>query len=793
MDKLLKQIFLIFLLLPADPAWNQIVVQGTIQDRETGQFLPAANIQIEGTYRGTITNEQGEFRLPLDDLPVTLIISYIGYATSRLEITKSSPRYLAISLQPIAYEMEPIVVTDEDPALRIMREVIRRKQKWRAGLQTFQAEAYTRLVLENDTSITSIMESISTAYWDKGRGIREIVRSRRQTSNLTENENFASVGIITNLYDDNIEIAGFILIGVTHPEALDHYHFHLEGTRKRDEKLIYDISVKPKSKLQPTFEGRIAVLDSVYALLEVDLKPGEAVLFPTPIQNFDLHYVQQFNNFGTEYWLPIDIRVNGSIKIGFIGLQFPNIIIKRISRLTDYQINVSLPDSLYRLEQTVTVDSSRLHVNPDTVFTANPEVVPYSTEEQTAYTRLDSTMTLVKAYKPSGPLARFVKMEVEDGNEDSETGTNQNILSNISPIVTFDRVDAFTIGLNKDIDISQINFHLFAGYKTGRKDWFYGAKADIPIKKNKQWQLLLKYYDKTDTRYSSNAYPMLFTSIHTLLGYRDYFDFYRNKKFHLSTSYAFSAVNSRITLGYNYETHRSLEKNSDFNILGRNIVQRENPAIPEGRLQSLQFEFFSDEEYIPLGFIGQNYWKLFAEFSSPEFLDSDFDFLRLALMVDVRIATFLRRRLLPNTLDIHFVGGTHQGELPPQRFGMIDGTLKIFSPFSVLRTLNSLSYEGEDYLGIFWEHNFRTVPFELLGLRFLAERNIGIILHGASANTRISGDTRQTLAYMPVLPEKTHHELGLSINGIFDLFRIDFTHRLDSPDFWIGFSFSRLF
>jgi hypothetical protein len=277
------------------------------------------------------------------------------------------------------------------------------------------------------------------------------------------------------------------------------------------------------------------------------------------------------------------------------------------------------------------------------------------------------------------------------------------------------------------------------------------------------------------------------------LGYRDYFDFYRNRKFHLAGSYAFSQVKSRITLGYNYEKHRSLAKNTDFNIFGRDITQRENPAIPEGRLQSLQIEFFSEEEYIPLGIVGQNYWKLFAEFSSPELFDSDFDFVRLMLMVDFRIPTFLRRRLLPNTLDIHLIAGTHQGELPPQRFGIIDGTLQIFSPFSVMRSLLSKSYEGEKYFGVFWEHNFRTVPFELIGLRFLATRNIGILLHGAAAKTWISDETLQTLNYTPVYPNQFHYELGLSINSIFDLFRIDFTERLDKPDFYVGLSFTRFF
>jgi hypothetical protein len=773
-------------------AQSQHSIGGTIQDAESGEFLPAANIQIAGTLKGTISNQQGDFSLTLDSLPATLIVSYIGYATARVSITDISPRNLIISLQPIAYELEPIIVTGEDPAIRIMREVIRRKALWRSTLNSFAARAYTRLVLENDTSITSIMESISTVYWDRERGIREVVHSRRQTSNMAENENFASVGIITNLYDDNIEIAGFDIIGVTHPDALDHYHFQLEGQRRRDKQIIYDISVRPKSKLQPTFVGKIAVLDSAFALLEVDLTPSDAVLFPTPIKDFSIRYIQQFNNFGTDYWLPIDMRVMGSIKIGFIGLQFPKIIIKRLSRLTDYQINSQLPDSLFEKEESVTIDSTRIQADPDSVFTANPEVIPYSDPEKQAYGSLDSTMTLEKAYRPTGPLARFVEVETDSEEGDSEKPRN-TLLYNISPILTYDRVDEATIGLNKGFKTTQLNLKLFGGYKTGRSDWFYGGELRITPERLKPWQFLFKYYDKTDTRYESNTYPLLFTSIHTFLGYRDYFDFYRNRKFHATASFHVSGLSSRFRLGMNLERHQSLQKSTDYNVLGRDIVQRENPQIPEGNLNSLEFEFISDEDYIPWGIVGQNFWKLYLEYSSPDVMNSEFDFLRVAITGDFRIPTFLRRRLLPNTLDVHLVAATSRGDLPPQRFSSIDGTLQIFSPFSVLRTLISKAYEGEKHFGIFWEHNFRTVPFELLGLQSIARNNISIILHGASARSWISEETLQNLSYTPVYVEQFHHELGLSVNGLFDLFRFDFTQRLDQKDFYIGFSFSRLF
>ncbi len=38
-----------------------------------------------------------------------------------------------------------------------------------------------------------------------------------------------------------------------------------------------------------------------------------------------------------------------------------------------------------------------------------------------------------------------------------------------------------------------------------------------------------------------------------------------------------------------------------------------------------------------------------------------------------------------------------------------------------------------------------------------------------------------------------HHEAGLSVNGLFDFLRVDFSKRLDQPGYFVGFSVARFF
>ena len=133
------------------------------------------------------------------------------------------------------------------------------------------------------------------------------------------------------------------------------------------------------------------------------------------------------------------------------------------------------------------------------------------------------------------------------------------------------------------------------------------------------------------------------------------------------------------------------------------------------------------------------------------------------------------------------------GKLPVQRYGIVDANFVVFAPFSTLKTLYGTPYVGEEYLGIFWEHNFRTVPFELLGLMSLARKGIGVIVGGAHGRTWAS----QEVLNQPVFPYKYidhfHHEVSLSINSIFNLLRLDTAYRLDEPDFYIGVAFARFF
>ncbi len=64
-------------------------IKGQVTDKETQDPLIGANILIQGTSRGTITDFDGSFELKADELPITIEISYLGYTPLEFNITEA--------------------------------------------------------------------------------------------------------------------------------------------------------------------------------------------------------------------------------------------------------------------------------------------------------------------------------------------------------------------------------------------------------------------------------------------------------------------------------------------------------------------------------------------------------------------------------------------------------------------------------------------------------------------------------------------------------------------------------
>src|SRR5690606_26803248 len=178
-------------------------------------------------------------------------------------------------------------------------------------------------------------------------------------------------------------------------------------------------------------------------------------------------------------------------------------------------------------------------------------------------------------------------------------------------------------------------------------------------------------------------------------------------------------------------------------------------------------------------------------------LGSDFGFTTFATAIDWRFATFGRRRLIPNTLELRLVAGASTGDVPRQRLGIVDGSMGVYRPFGVLHTRTGVPYQGDRHAGLFWEHNFRTVPFELLELRRLARKGYSLIVFGGHARTWLDREPPEELSLdagpAPYVADGWHHEVRVSLSGILILFRVVEAKLLGADGSTVGIGATRMF
>jgi hypothetical protein len=495
-------------------------------------------------------------------------------------------------------------------------------------------------------------------------------------------DSFPAAVFVENLYDDNVEVAGHRLMGVTHPEALDTYDFALAGRRRMDNRTVYDIDVRSRSPRSSAFTGRIAVLDEVYAMLEADLRPNASFIFPPPLRLFKVRYRQQFRNFGGRYWLPVGNRANLELDIGIVGFRIPSIRGEQVSRLSNYDVNLDLPDSLYQIKTQTTVDSAS--VRADTLFASSGLAISLEPEEEKAYATIDETQTLEKVFKPEGFLARLL-IRGNNGDAKGDDGSPRDgkkkngkrrtgpFSFGAKPKLWFNRVDATRIGgqvTSKSMPY-HLNLNAGLGYSAGPGSWNRTATL------RKGWGRLathLSHFDGIEPRYHSDLYSQFSASSVTLAGKDDYFDYIDTRRWRGGIGFDARRPDTTLRLELNAERHRSIAKTTDYSLV-RTFTQRANPTVDAGDLRSVIFSLSHVHEDGPPSLFGQRKVAIQVEHTSPSVFSSDFDFTRIHFLAAWKFPTFYSRRLIPNVLDLRIIASASRGHLPRQRFSILDISL----------------------------------------------------------------------------------------------------------------------
>lgn len=87
-------------------------IKGKVTDT-SGSVLPYINVLVKGTTNGTVTDDNGEFSISVKSLPITLVVSSMGFATKEVKV--ASTKYLTIIVADDNALEEVVVIGSRNP------------------------------------------------------------------------------------------------------------------------------------------------------------------------------------------------------------------------------------------------------------------------------------------------------------------------------------------------------------------------------------------------------------------------------------------------------------------------------------------------------------------------------------------------------------------------------------------------------------------------------------------------------------------------------------------------------
>ncbi|MEI6595845.1 MAG: carboxypeptidase-like regulatory domain-containing protein [Bacteroidota bacterium] len=92
-------------------AQNNLVINGVVRDKKSGERLVGVTVGVKGSIKGAITDFDGTFSLKAVSFPVTIIISYMGFEKLEMVVTNSS-KALDIKITESSRNLNEVQITD---------------------------------------------------------------------------------------------------------------------------------------------------------------------------------------------------------------------------------------------------------------------------------------------------------------------------------------------------------------------------------------------------------------------------------------------------------------------------------------------------------------------------------------------------------------------------------------------------------------------------------------------------------------------------------------------------------
>ncbi|WP_431132438.1 DUF5686 family protein [Psychroserpens mesophilus] len=568
----MKKILVLILLL-AFKSFSQNGLSFTIVDFETNEPIAFANIIFnDDVYSGTISDIDGMFYAP--NTVKTFTISYVGYASQRLDISDLSSNTIALKKE-ISTLDEVVITNTENPAHRIIRNAVKnRALNNPENLNTFTYQSYDKIVVDGEgmevkedslneldkffeKSYFFITETVAKHKYLKPRFTEDSIIATRSSG--FKNPNFALLANSIqpfSFYEEYITLFETDYLNPISKGSTKKYKFRLKEEYLRGKDTIFAISFEPNTNRNfEGLKGLIYINSNGYAVQSVDATTFNSGKIKVSIQ-------QKYAFINQEHWFPE--QLNFQISIGETSRA-----IKYVGK--SYLSKVELNPALTKKDFPVLpVGIQKEAIKKDFNFWNTIRQDSLTIKEKRTYVVIDSI----------GEQLKFDKILTYSEKLSKGLFPLKYIDIDLLKLVSYNKYEGLRLGAgfytNEDI-FEHISIGGFAGYGFQDYEWKYGGELLIDVPGKKDIAIQLKYENnlkETGSSYFKHNQP-LFNPRYVLAEQMDQieaFSFNTKMKLFRNIDWTVGFNTAEINPLYNYS----------FNTSGKSIVGYTNSEINIG-------------------------------------------------------------------------------------------------------------------------------------------------------------------------------------------------------------------
>lgn len=835
--------FLLFLLLGCCISVSAQNIQGVVTDSLTNEPIPYLSVFYEGKGVGSITDNDGNYKVETRKGWNKLTFSAVGYVTKVVNIIPGVTKNLNVRMRPDDIMLDEVVVKPKrekysrknNPAVELMKKVIAHKKNNKLSENDYyQYNKYQKITMSlNDVTPEmlekgmykkmpflkdqielceetnkfilpiSVDETASQKIYRKHpKSEKTIIKGMSSTG---VNELFATGDMLStvlkdvftdvNIYDNDIRLLQYPFISpISSSDAISFYKFYIMDTTFVDKDKCFHLTFVPNNSQDFGFTGHLYVLaDSSYTVKKctMNLPKKSGVNF---VDNMDI--IQEFEQLPNGEWVlkTDDMIVEMTLMKIMQGFQ-----IRRTTRYSDYAFD-ELPQQLFKRKGAEIKEADAMMRGDD--FWNQYRPVPL-TQTESSMDMLVKRLEQMPGFKyVIFVLKAFIENFVETGTKEHPSKVD---IGPVNTMISNNYIDGLRLRMSAQTT-ANLNPHLFfkGYYAYGFKDHRSKYMGEVEYSFNKK-EYLPREFPKNSITFSYQYDVMSPTD-----------KFLKTDKDNVFVSFKTSTVDQmsyvrNIALKYENETQFGLKTtvevkhSTDEPTGGLAYITNDDQKtlVPEIQTMeaSLAFRYAPGET-----FVNTKQRRIPVSFDAPVFTLShtagfkgvlggeyNYNLTEIGLYKRFWFSSW-------GKIDMFVKGGAQWNKVPFPLLIMPAANLSYILQRETFNLINNMEFLNDRYasLDVSWDLNgkiFNRIPLlkklkwrEAIGFKMLyghlTDKNNPMKHPGGSELFLFpTRDGRPTSFVMD--PKTPYMECSVGIHNIFKILHIDYVRRLnylDHPD-----------